>query len=180
MKINKQTEKLVEDLVKSKRTNTKSLINPSYTQRIKDTGMDMRKLGLMLDIAYDTMLAYSCGKRKIPPEVANRLNDIIKTLKGKPAKKSAQLSNEEENQLMQRISDEFDKKRRDPTLQKLMDATGLSEKECLNLRWSDIKDGTISCPTCGHKLKKPRKNQSESAKKASVENGRLGGRPKKK
>lgn len=179
MKIKKQTEKLVEEPVKSKRTNTKSLINPIGTQLVKDTGMDMRRLGLMLDIAYNTMLAYSCGKRKIPPEVANRLNDIIKTLKGKPAKKPAELSDEEENQLMQRISDEFDKKRRDPALQKLMDATGLSEKECLNLKWSDIKDGVISCPTCGHKLKKPRKNQSASAKKASAANGCLGGRPKK-
>lgn len=118
-------------------------MNKTESELIKCTGMKLKPLALALDIAYDTMLAYSCGRRKMPPEVVERLNGIIKVLKVK-SPKVKKLSDEEENELMQKISDEYDKKRRDPLLQRLMDATGLSEKEVMNLKFSDIEGDTIS------------------------------------
>jgi len=127
MKINKQTAKLVDEFFKSKQPGAKSLTDPGYSSLIKDTGMSPRRLGLMLDIAYDTMLAYSCGRSRIPPEVAERLNGIIKTLKGRPNSKQPELSDEEQLQKMQEIADAAVP----PEVKALMQATGLSEKAVL-------------------------------------------------
>jgi len=167
MKINKQTEKLFEELVKSQRSTTKSLINSDYPKLIKETGMDLKSLAALLNIPYSKLLMYATKMCTIPKDIEEKLRKLIE---------GQRMSDEEQFQKMQEISDAAV----NPQVKTLMQATGLSEKAVLNLKWSDIKDGVISCPTCGHKLNKPRKNQSESAKKASAENGRLGGRPKKK
>lgn len=137
---------------------------------IKNTGMKLKPLSARLNIPYATLQAYSCGKRNIPPMIVKMLQNIIENFNNtveidkqteklvmafqNAKRQESKLSDEQQHQLMQKIADDFDKKKREPLLQRLMDATGLSEEECLNLKWSDVKTEYITCPKCGYKSKK--------------------------
>lgn len=48
---------------------------------IKSTGMKLEPLAARLNIPYDTLQAYSCGKRNMPAEVAEKIRELIEKMK---------------------------------------------------------------------------------------------------
>lgn len=52
-------------------------IRPAWQDVARARGISLRKLGVLLDKSHTTMLAYSCGKRRVPEDVMERMTRLF-------------------------------------------------------------------------------------------------------